>query len=234
MKRDEAESIIKRMMNDDIFTMSAEAAVRSMEIGLNGDVHVHQTADGQAVYMPGTSHEAYLERMAELAGVYDTGSLETPVSSDSRQDLLERVISAIMQAAMEYDVVKSAEILKLDSERRIAWGWASVSTMKGEPVTDLQGDTITPSEMEKMADRFMASARMAKAMHEGDQIGEVLHSLPLTAELAKALGMETDREGWVVGMKINSDEVWAGFKNGTYKGFSVGGKAKRKPKDYDK
>jgi hypothetical protein len=135
---------------------------------------------------------------------------------------------------MEYDVVKSAEVLKLDSERRIAWGWASVSTMKGELVTDLQGDTITPAEMEKMADRFMASARMAKAMHEGDQIGEVLHSLPLTAELAKALGMETDREGWIVGMKIHSDEVWAGFKDGTYKGFSIGGKAKRKPKDYDK
>lgn len=135
---------------------------------------------------------------------------------------------------MEHDVVKSAEVLKLDSERRIAWGWASVSTLKGELVTDLQGDTITPSEMEKMADRFMLSARLAKAMHEGDQIGEVIHSLPLTKELADAFGVQTDREAWIIGMKIHDDAVWAGFREGRYKGFSIGGKAKRKPKDYDK
>lgn len=135
---------------------------------------------------------------------------------------------------MDHQITKSADILKLDAERRIAWGWASVSTMKGELVTDLQDDTITPAEMEKMADRFMSSARMAKAMHDGDQIGEVLHSFPLTADLAKAFGMETDREGWIIGMKIHDDAVWKGFRDGTYKGFSIGGKSKRKPKDYDK
>jgi hypothetical protein len=135
---------------------------------------------------------------------------------------------------MDQNVTKSADILKLDAERRIAWGWASVSTVKGELVTDLQGDTITPAEMEKMADRFMSSARMAKAMHEGDQIGEVLHSFPLTAELAKAFGMETDREGWIIGMKVHDDAVWRGFTEGTYKAFSIGGKGRRKPKDYDK
>lgn len=225
---------LKRMLDDDIFTTSAEAAVRSMDIGLNGEVHVHQNADGQAMYMPGSDHETYLRRMAELAGVNGSDTVETPDSSESRQDLLERVISAIMQAAMKQDVTKTAEVLKLDKERRIAWGWASVSTMKGELVTDLQGDSITPAEMEKMADRFMASARQAKAMHEGDKIGEVLHSLPLTNELAKAFGMTTDREGWIIGMKIYDDEVFRGFREGRYKGFSIGGKAKRKPKDYDK
>jgi hypothetical protein len=127
-------------------------------------------------------------------------------------------------------ITKSADVMKLDSERRIAWGWASVSTVKGELVTDLQGDTIVPAEMEKMADRFMASARTAKAMHEGDQIGEVLHSFPLTMELAKAFGMETDREGWIIGMKIKDDAIWKGFQEGRYKAFSIGGKARRTPK----
>jgi hypothetical protein len=73
----------------------------------------------------------------------------------------------------------------------------------------------------------MASARTAKAMHQGDQIGEVLHSFPLTNELAKAFGMETDREGWLIGMKIHDDAVWQGFKDGTYKAFSIGGRSKR-------
>lgn len=122
----------------------------------------------------------------------------------------------------------TADVIKMDSERRIAWGWASVSTMKGELVTDTQGDQITPAEMEKMADRFMSSARTAKAMHEGEGVGEVIHSLPLTKELASALGIETDREGWIIGMKIHDDETWQMFKSGDYAAFSIGGKAKRR------
>jgi cation transport regulator ChaB len=223
-------SLTKRMMNDDSYTLSQEAAARSMELGLNGEVHVHQTADGQAVYMPGASHEAYLQHMAEQAGIRDSLMDEAEDSSESSADLLERVISAIMRTIMDHDVAKSAEVLKLDSERRIAWGWASVSTVKGELVTDLQGDMITPDEMEKMADRFMLSARTAKAMHEGNQIGEVIHSLPLTAELAKAFGFETDREGWIIGMKIHDDDTWKGFQEGRYRAFSIGGKARRTPK----
>lgn len=230
--------LTKRAMNDDIFTTAVEAQVRSMELGLNGEVHVHETADGQAVYMPGASHEDYLERMADLGGAaYEDDDDEEDAEGESESEglgdsegLLDRVISGMLRAAMAYDMTKSAEVLKLDSERRIAWGWASVSTVNGKLVTDTQGDVITPTELGKMADKFMASARMAKAMHEGDQIGEVLHSFPLTNELAKAFGMETDREGWIIGMKINDDSVWEKMKSGDFKGFSIGGKAKRTPR----
>ena len=142
-------------------------------------------------------------------------------------ETLPRTPDNVTPVHMENDVTKTSDILKVDSERRIVWGWASVSTLKGELVTDLQGDTITPREMEKMADLFMASARTAKAMHQGDQIGEVLHSFPITDEIAKAFGMETDREGWIIGMKIHDDAVWQGFKNGTFKAFSIAGRSKR-------
>ena len=230
--------LAKRYLNDDSFTTREEAAARSYDLGLEGEVHVHQTADGQAVYMPGESHEDYLEAMASAAGLLEPEEVEEEEyegeEDESGTGLLERAISAILEAVtdmekadMTEDVTKTADILKVDTERRIAWGWASVSTMKGELVTDLQGDTITPQEMEKMADRFMASARTAKAMHQGDQIGEVLHSFPITNEIAKAFGMETDREGWLIGMKIHDDAVWQGFKDGTYKAFSIGGRSKR-------
>lgn len=222
--------LTKRGLNDDTFTTAAEAAVRSMDLGLNGEVHVHQTADGMAVYMPGEDHEDYLERMAELAGIeYDDEDEEEDAEGEG-EGLLERVIGGIMQAAISYEMSKSSDILKIDNERRIAWGWASVATVNGKLVTDLQGDTITPTELGKMADRFMASARTAKAMHEGDSIGEVLHSFPLTNEIAEAFGLNTDREGWIIGMKIHDDATWAAMKSGQFKGFSIGGKAKRKPK----
>lgn len=191
--------------------------------------------DGEVVETP-------LEKRAEHAGLYDAEDTEEGYDEDEIEeeddesesdDLLERVISAIVQAVtkgrpVEQTFVKTADVIKVDGERRIAWGWASVSTLKGETVVDQQGDTISPVEMEKMADSFMASARTAKAMHEGAGVGEVLHSLPLTKALADALGIATDREGWIIGMKIHDDKTWQMFKSGELAAFSIGGKAKRK------
>jgi hypothetical protein len=64
-------------------------------------------------------------------------------------------------------------------------------------------------------------------MHSGRQVGTVLHSLPLTNELAKSLGIQSDREGWIVAIKIFSEEVWEMVKSGKLPAFSIGGRAKR-------
>ena len=191
-----------------------------------GDIHVHHTAEGQAVYMPGYSHEAYLE-------AFDTEP-ETPESAQDmvsiREGLIERVITAIMETAMTHDVTKKADILKADEDRRIVYGWASVSTVDGDLVKDQQGDTIAPEEMAKMADSFMQSVRTAKAMHQGDGIGEVIHSWPLTKDIAAAFGIETNKEGWLVGMKIHDDRIWDLVKQGRLAELSIGGRAgKREP-----
>jgi len=45
----------KRQIDDDSFTEPAEAVVRSMDLGLEGEIHVHDR-NGQAVYMPGEDH----------------------------------------------------------------------------------------------------------------------------------------------------------------------------------
>lgn len=152
--------------------------------------------------------------------VVETALTESDISATLRE--------TAKSESMDDAFVKTADVIKVDGERRIAWGWASVSTVKGELIVDRQGDTITPIEMEKMADGFMASARTAKAMHEGQGVGEVLHSLPLTKELAEALGVQTDREGWIIGMKIHDDATWHMFKEGKLAAFSIGGKARRK------
>lgn len=237
--RNTVRDVAKRMLNDDTFTMREEAMARSYDLGLDGAIHVHETADGMATFMPGESHEAYLEHMSERAGLYemedmDEDDLEEESDENESDDLLERVISAILQAVikdgkMADTVTKASDILKVDRARRIVWGWASVSTLKGELVVDRQGDRIAPAEMEKMADAFMRSTRAAKAMHEGEDVGEVIHSLPLTKDLAEALGIDTDREGWITGTYVADDGEWAKVLRGEYAGFSIGGTARRKP-----
>jgi hypothetical protein len=211
----------KRQIDDDSFTEPAEAAVRSMDLGLEGEIHVHDR-NGQAVYMPGEDHEEYLERIRELAGIEDD---DGPV----KEGLLERTISAIIATIMQHTPVsksvEQAQVVKMDDEQRIVWGWASVVTEDGKAVVDTQGDVISPEEMEKMANSFMLDVRKAKAMHEGGQIGEVIHSMPLTNELMKAFDIYSDREGWLIAMKVHDDDTWSEMKKGRFTGFSIGGKA---------
>jgi len=222
----------KRQIDDDQFTTQAEAVVRSMDLGLEGEVHVHER-DGQAVYMPGEDHEEYLERIREMAGIEDdSDDDDTPV----KEGLLERAISAIIGTIMQQvDVNKSQEeatVLKVDDEQGLVYGWAYVSTEDGKLLVDTQGDSIEPIEMEKMATDFMLNSRNAKVMHKGENVGQFVHSFPLTNDIMKAFDIYSDREGWIVAMKPNDENVMKAYKSGEYTGFSIGGKA-GDVEDYD-
>lgn len=212
----------KRQIDDDMFTTPAEATVRSMDLGLEGEIHVHEK-DGQAVYMPGEDHEDYLERIREMAGI------ESDDSEPVKQGLLERAISAIIGAIMQQvSVNKSQEeatVLKVDDEQGLVYGWAYVSTEDGNLLVDSQGDSIEPIEMEKMATDFMLNSRNAKVMHKGEDVGTFVHSFPMTNDIMKAFDIYCDREGWIVAMKPASEEVMKAYKSGDYTGFSIGGKA---------
>lgn len=215
----------KRQIDDDQFTTQAEAVVRSMDLGLEGKFHVHER-DGQAVYMPGEDHEEYLERIREMAGIEDdSDDDDTPV----KEGLLERAISAIIGTIMQQvSVNKSQEqatVLKVDDEQGLVYGWAYVSTEDGKLLVDTQGDSIEPIEMEKMATDFMLNSRNAKVMHKGENVGQFVHSFPLTNDIMKAFDIYSDREGWIVAMKPNDENVMKAYKSGEYSGFSIGGKA---------
>lgn len=225
---------MKRYVNDDTFTNRMEAEDRSFEVGLGGAVHTHQTADGQAVYMPGSSHEEYLRHMGMTIGSSQGGLLH---ALSQLRDLLmgsntPRPVEPEKEPVMtsedaHYDV--AGTIFKVDEEQRIVYGWASVISENGEPVTDTQGDVIGPDELTKAVNDFMLEDRVGKVMHEGDRTGTIVHSFPITKEIASALGIQTDREGWVVGYHVADDEVWSRVKDGDFTGFSIGGEAQRIP-----
>ena len=125
------------------------------------------------------------------------------------------------------DMTKQIEgqILKADDEQRMVYGWASVITEKGEPVVDRQGDVIDADTLVKAVNDFMEHVRVGKAMHTGEQVGVVVHSMPVTKEIGEALGIHSDREGWVVAYKVYDDNVWNMVKSGELAAFSIGGRA---------
>ena len=209
-------SILKGQYATDVFTTQAEARVRSMELGLDGVTHVYDY-DGQAVYMPAASHEAY---MAFMGGYTPEMEEASPVD---RLEALRAIVAEVIGKSMTKNI--EGKILKTDDEQRMVYGWASVITENGEPVVDRQDDMIEADTLVKAVNEFMEHVRVGKAMHVGEQVGTVVHSLPITKEIGDSLGIQSDREGWVVAYKVFDDDVWAMVKSGELAAFSIGGKA---------
>lgn len=115
-----------------------------------------------------------------------------------------------------------------DDEKRLVWGWASVVTEKGVPVIDSQGDIIEIDELRKAVHEFMNSRR-GDAMHMVKGVGRIVESMVLHKELQAVLGIDLQREGWLVCMKVENDEAWAKVKSGEWGAFSFGGSALREP-----
>lgn len=212
-KDEDEEEMKKRQVNDDLFTEELEAIARSADLGFGGFFHGVEV-EGQKFFRPGRNAEEY------MAGV---GELE---DEPEKVSMFERLIGALMDYAVskrDNTFQSMVPVLKVDKEQRIVWGWASVSTLKGELVVDHHGHQIEPHEMEAAANEFMLSVRTAKAMHKGSKVGEVIHSFPLTKELGEALGVSSDKEGWIIAMKIHDDETWEKVKTGEFGAFSIGG-----------
>ncbi len=120
--------------------------------------------------------------------------------------------------------IRASSIAKVDESLGLVIGWALISKIDGEPHFDTQGDHIPEEAMLEATLDFMAEARVAKEMHKGDQIGDIVFGFPLTTEIAKALDIETKTTGFLIGFKPSSEEILTKFKDGTYTGFSIGGR----------
>lgn len=119
------------------------------------------------------------------------------------------------------------KIIKVDEDQRIIFGWASVTTHKGEHVVDLQGDVIRTDTLHKAVNEFMKGVRVGKLLHQGDQVGEIIHSFPMSKEICEALEIQSDKEGWITGYYVTDDTLWDAVKAGDYTEFSIGGRAKK-------
>lgn len=128
-------------------------------------------------------------------------------------------------------------ISKVNEEKRQVFGWASLSMVDGEPVIDLQGDTIDIDEVEKAAYGYMLSSRKGGVMHRRIgkfdagpvHIADVIESVVFTPEKLAAWNLEPDAlplghwTGFQIHKNAAADEVWEGVKDGTYTGFSIHG-----------
>lgn len=134
----------------------------------------------------------------------------------------------------EEDAKKSFSIYKTDDDKRLVFGWASISiTVDGEQLEDRQKDMIDPEDLEEAVYEYVLNFRDTGEEHIPTmrKKGKLVESCVFTAEKQKAMGIPegTLPIGWWIGFKIEDDAAWERVKNGTYKMFSIEGKANREP-----
>lgn len=118
-----------------------------------------------------------------------------------------------------------ADVVKVDRVHGLVLGWAIACTKGGEPYYDLHGDHIPDDVMLAAAVEFAQSGAMAaKEMHVGARAGSILFVFPMTADVAKAYGIETPQTGLMVAMRPDSIGVLEKFDRQEYTGFSIGGR----------
>lgn len=125
-------------------------------------------------------------------------------------------------------------ILKTDDDKRLVFGWASVSiTVDGKQLEDRQKDMIDPEDLEEAAYEYVLNFRDTGEEHIPTmrKKGKLVESCVLTAEKQKAMGIPEGilPVGWWIGFKIEDDDAWERVKKGVYKMFSIEGKAQRIP-----
>ncbi len=140
-------------------------------------------------------------------------------------------------------------VLKTDAKLGLVFGFAIVCKIKNdagefkdyydsgsydENLDEVFSDCITEQAMLEGVTEFMKSQRVATEEHERDddekpvQKGTVVHSFPLTEDIAASLGIVTEKTGWLVAMQP-APEVFKRFENGELKQFSIGGRVVREP-----
>ena len=126
------------------------------------------------------------------------------------------------------------KIAKADDDKRLAFGWASISIRTdGNLIIDYQGDILEPEVLEEAVYNFVEFYREGGEMHERGDCAVLIESVVFTEEKMKAIGIDpgTIPIGWWIGFKVYDDDVWSKVKDGTYPMFSIEGTAQRIPVD---
>lgn len=127
-------------------------------------------------------------------------------------------------------------IKKADEDKRLVFGWALVSADKdGQKIIDHQGDIVDQDELEEGAYEYVLNFRDAGEEHIGSlrKKARMVESVVFTDEKLQAMGIPagTVPYGWWIGFYVDDDTTWERIKDGTYRMFSIEGKAVREPVD---
>lgn len=161
--------------------------------------------------------------VSSAGGAEKPKKVKKPKDGDEALPVTNMTLAAQAVTGQQKPTSKYAEVLKVDDNLGLVLGWAIVCKQDGADYFDLQNDHIPEDAMLKASADFMQNSRVAKEMHSGGAAGSVVFAFPMTTDIAKAFGVETQTTGLMIAMRPDSDEMLAKFRDKTFTGFSIGG-----------
>lgn len=143
-----------------------------------------------------------------------------------------KLFSTIGDVLMKSSFSISVPISKMEEDKRLVFGWASVIEKNGEQIIDHQGDAISEAELETAFYDFAKNGRQTGEMHEGGGFGDLVECVVFTKQKQEALGIDLKCIGAWVGFRVPPD-VFAKIKSGDYAAFSIQGSGVRTPIEGD-
>jgi hypothetical protein len=146
-----------------------------------------------------------------------------------RLDFISPVDAPAQETAKVVLIKRKAEgvanVVKVADELGLVFCWAFTSKSEGADYYDLHGDNIDEDFVAAAAE-FMENGGPTDEMHDGEPDGRVVFAMPMTPEIAKAFGVETQTTGLMIALKPSAD-VLAKFKSGEYTAVSIQGMGER-------
>lgn len=121
------------------------------------------------------------------------------------------------------------KILKVSTELGLIFGFAAICKIDGQDFYDADNEHYPEEAMLADTTEFAKSRRVACTMHARDAAGApvkdggVVHTFPLTTEIAKALDIQTRRTGLLVALAPDDPATLEKARSGEFTGFSIGG-----------
>lgn len=174
--------------------------------------------------------EASIELGAEVGAHKGDDGQWYPCKTEKAYD---EALNNLYEENEDFPFVKSADtckIAKVDKSRRLVFGWAQICTKAGKDYYDTDNqcfpEDVTLGDAESGWTAFMMKARAHKAMHKGENVGEVVFAFPAFDDVMKSLGFEPAHQtGIITGVYVSDDDTLEKFHKGEYTGFSIGGSA---------
>lgn len=190
-------------------------------------------------FIPAKTRTRKSDMTEDYLDMIEKGEGEIVLDRKMNQDVQDLTDAILEELKADLPVRKSAPeddvaILKTDDDKRLVFGWASVAiTVDGEQLEDRQKDVIEPEDLEEAAYEYVLNFRDTGEEHVSTmrKKGKLVESCVFTEEKQQAMGIPpgTLPVGWWIGFKIEDDDAWERVKNGTYKMFSIEGRATREP-----
>jgi hypothetical protein len=108
----------------------------------------------------------------------------------------------------------------MDEEKRIVYGIVLVPDE-----VDYHEDTVSMEEVEKAAHKYMRTPMVIGDGHTKKAKANPVESFIYNPEVLK----EVKPGSWVMAVKVHSEAIWQGIKDGDYTGFSIGALVRKKP-----